>query len=220
MFCASTVHRRNRHLQMSIVRQVRPAATGPLLRRVFSRETPSSPSGARVGAYHGVGALGTTDEVPQFSCCARSLWAAREPSAGSVGDGSRRHRGRELEIPWGRLATTPRPPLGNSVETSRGATAAASWTFRGDGSRRRRGCRLDIPRRRDAAVATWIFRGDGSRRHRGRELDIPRRRLATTPRLVGPASNCRQSFDEMFRNRRFLEGAATFGCLHRSGATT
>ena len=48
---------------------------------------------------------------------------------------TRRRRGRELNSPRGRDAAPPRPRAGYSVETSRGAAAAASWIFRGDGSR-------------------------------------------------------------------------------------
>ena len=48
------------------------------------------------------------------------------------GDESRRRRGRDVDIPWRRVAATPRPQRGYSVETSRGDAAAAMRTFRED----------------------------------------------------------------------------------------
>ena len=52
-------------------------------------------------------------------------------------NGSRRRRGWDVDIPWRRLAATPRLGRGHSVET---------------GSRRRRGWDVDIPWRRVAAT--------------------------------------------------------------------
>ena len=69
--------------------------------------------------------------------------AARNASAGGCAstDGSRRRRGCDVDIPWRRA----RRRRGYSVETSRGAAAAATWIVRGDESQRRRGCDVDIP---------------------------------------------------------------------------
>ena len=108
------------------------------------------------------------------------------------GGGSRRRRGRDVDIPWRRFAATrrrrgrdadrrrrgcdakisqrrvaetPRPRRGDSLGMSLGD--AATRTFRGDESRRRRGRDAEIPWRRvDAAAETRIVRGDESRRHR------------------------------------------------------
>ena len=41
---------------------------------------------------------------------------------------------RRVDIPWKRVAATPRRRRGYSVETSRGDAAAATWIFRGDES--------------------------------------------------------------------------------------
>ena len=60
------------------------------------------------------------------------------------GDGSRRRRGGDVDLPWRRIAATPRRRRGSSVETDRGDAAAATWIFPGDGSRRRRGRDVDI----------------------------------------------------------------------------
>ena len=59
--------------------------------------------------------------------------------------GLRRRRGCDAEIPWGHVVATPRLRRGDSVATSRGDAAAATWIFRGDESRRRRGCDVEIP---------------------------------------------------------------------------
>ena len=53
------------------------------------------------------------------------------------GDESRRRRGHDVDIPWGRVAAPPRLRRGHSVGTSRAAAAATTWTFYGDGSSRR-----------------------------------------------------------------------------------
>ena len=53
------------------------------------------------------------------------------------GDGSRRRRGRDANIPRRRVAAPPRPRREHSVKTGRGATAAATWIFRGDDERAR-----------------------------------------------------------------------------------
>ena len=50
-----------------------------------------------------------------------------------------------MHSPRRRVAAPPRLLRGYSVETSRGAAAAATRTFRGDELRRRRGCHVDIP---------------------------------------------------------------------------
>ena len=60
------------------------------------------------------------------------------------GDESRRRRGRDVDIQRRRVAATPRPRRGYSVETSRGDAAAATWIFRGDESRRRCGCEVEF----------------------------------------------------------------------------
>ena len=82
-----------------------------------------------------------------------------------------------------RRADLPKTDRGHSLGASRGAAAAATWTFRGSESRRRRGC--DIPWERvaapprlrhsvatsrgAAAAATWTFR-------RGQRASRPARR--------------------------------------------
>ena len=43
----------------------------------------------------------------------------------------------DVEIPRRRVAATPRPQHGDSVEISRADAAAATWIFRGESSRRR-----------------------------------------------------------------------------------
>ena len=79
-----------------------------------------------------------------------------------------------------RVAAPSRPRRGHSLETSRGASAATTWTFRGDDvaapPRPRRGHSLETGRG-GAAAATWTFLGDESRRRRGRDVDIPWRRI-------------------------------------------
>ena len=82
-----------------------------------------------------------------------SSWCACSRPSLHRGDESRRRRcGCDLEIPWRRVAaaTLRLRQSFNSVETSRGGAAAATWKFRGDESRRRRSCDLEIPRRRVA----------------------------------------------------------------------
>ena len=54
-------------------------------------------------------------------------------------------RGDAVETLWRRVAATPRPRRGDSVETGRSDAAAATWKFRGDESPRRRGRDLEIP---------------------------------------------------------------------------
>ena len=97
-------------------------------------------------------------------------------------------RGDAVETLWRRVAATPRPRRGDSVETGRSDAAAATWKFRGDESPRRRGRDVETPWRRvaatprlghsvktsrgDAAAATWKLRGDESPRRRGRDVDI------------------------------------------------
>ena len=61
---------------------------------------------------------------------------------------SRRRRGCHVDIPWRRVAATPRLPRGYSMETSRGDAAAATWIFRGGASRRRRGATWTLGRNR------------------------------------------------------------------------
>ena len=51
-----------------------------------------------------------------------------QPSGYSA-DGSRPRRGCHVDIPWRRVAATPRLSRGDSVATSRGDAAAATWTF-------------------------------------------------------------------------------------------
>ena len=67
----------------------------------------------------------------------------------------------DVDVPWRRIAATPRPRRGSS---------AATWIFRGDVSRR--GDSTETCRGA-AATTTWILRGD---------VDIPRRRVAAPPR--------------------------------------
>ena len=71
---------------------------------------------------------------------------------GTCGSGSRLRRGRDVDTPRRRVAATPRPPRGHSVETGRGDAAAATWTLPKDESRRRRGRDADSPWRRGAAT--------------------------------------------------------------------
>ena len=73
---------------------------------------------------------------------------------------------------------------GDSVETSRGDAAAATWILRGDESRRRRGCRADRPRGRRADEAREERSTDSigsGRLRRGWDAYSPRRRVAATP---------------------------------------
>ena len=74
------------------------------------------------------------------------------------GDESRRRRGRDVDIP--RRCVAPRPRRGHSEETSRGAAAAATWTFGRD--RRASGTRLNPalheggPRPRDVKLGAHL----------------------------------------------------------------
>ena len=92
---------------------------------------------------------------------------------GTCGSGSRLRRGRDVDTPRRRVAATPRPPRGHSVEASRGDAAAATWAFRGDESRRRRGRDADSPWRRGAATP----RGHSAEASRGRVALRSRDRL-------------------------------------------
>ena len=143
------------------------------------------------------------------SAASRSLSSSTCPDAERKNPRRRRmwQNRRRTWLVRGRVAATPRPPAGYSVdrfaaaarwidtsrrgppgrlysaETSRGAAAARTWIVRGDESRRRRGPDVDSPWRRAAALArTWIVRGDESRRRRGPAGSIPWRRVAATPR--------------------------------------
>ena len=71
--------------------------------------------------------------------------AASVRRRGSFSDASRRRRGRDVAIPWRRVAATSRLGRTSSVEMSRGDVATATWLIRGDESRRRRGWDADSP---------------------------------------------------------------------------
>ena len=92
-------------------------------------------------------------------------------------------RGDAVETLWRRVAATPRPRRGDSVETGRSDAAAATWKFRGDESPRRRGRDLEIPSRRVAAMPR-LRRGDSVETRR-RDA-ATRRRVAATPRPRRP----------------------------------
>ena len=84
---------------------------------------------------------------------AAATWTFREVAATG--------RGRDVDIPWRRIAATPRLRRGDSAESRRRA-AAATWIFRGDASRRRRGCDVDI----HGHAAGTSSAGTGRRRRR------------------------------------------------------
>ena len=108
---------------------------------------------------------------------------------GRSGDGSRRRRGYDVDIPWRRRERGRRPAYASGtllrpgrpardvrargVVGSRMPRGYSAETSRGDAA----GGRADIPRRRVAATprdAARIFRGDKSRRRCGYELESPR----------------------------------------------
>ena len=113
-------------------------------------------------AAEATGAARTTKDVARFG-------RADLPSTrrGDAAGATRLVRGDECDadIPWRRVAATPRVRRGYSAETSRGDAAGATRLVRGDerdaaSPRRRVGRDADITRRRVAAAATQTFRGD------------------------------------------------------------
>ena len=76
---------------------------------------------------------------------AATTWIFRGDGSGDAaattwifsGGGLRRRRGRYVDIQWRRIAATPRPLRGYSIETDRGDAAAATWIFNRDESLRR-----------------------------------------------------------------------------------
>ena len=113
-----------------------------------------------------------------------------------------------VDIPRRRVAATPRPLRGYSVETALDSAAAATWTFSGTTPQPRR--RYAAETSRDAAAATWIRRGDESRRRRGHDVDIPRE---TSARLSGSSrsrrSIARRRCLELCSSRSPIGGAET-----------
>ena len=92
---------------------------------------------------------------------------------GRSGDGSRRRRGYDVDIPWRRRERGRRPASPQVLFFGQGVPHATCALEESWG----RGCRADIPRRRVAATprgAARIFRGDKSRRRCGYELESPR----------------------------------------------
>ena len=105
-------------------------------------------------------------------------WLARRVRSprGYSADGSRRRRGRDVDISWRRVAAAPRLRRGYSAGGSRrrrGCDVDISWRRVAAAPRRRRGCSVETSRG-GAAAATRLFRGDESQRHRGGDADIPR----------------------------------------------
>ena len=104
------------------------------------RETAPAPADDDDGSVDPLDARGASAAVesnradastPRDHRCSRGDAADSRELAGTRlfrGDESRRRRGRELDIPWGRVAAPPRPRAGYSVETSRGAGAAEPST--------------------------------------------------------------------------------------------
>ena len=100
---------------------------------------------------------------------AAATWRFRGDERGDAAAATRLFR-------WDRVAASPRPRRGDSMERPRprrgysvetsGDAAAATWRFRGD-----------------AAAATRIFRGD-ERRRRGRDVEIRPARASGTSRAA------------------------------------
>ena len=110
---------------------------------------------------------------------------AQAPAPQSRGvnqSGQRRRRGRDVDIPWRRVAAPPPRP--------------ATWTCRGDESRRRRGRDVNIPWRR-ASRLRYSEPGHAERRRRGRPMRrdsrsfMPRAREPSRGRRAVPGARGR-----------------------------
>ena len=136
------------------------------------------------------------------SCSCSRWWGAGNVPADLCATGDRM----PPDVPWRRVAATPRLRRGHSAETPWLGRLDILWRWVAATPRRGREDSVETSRS-DAAAATRTFRGDESRRRRGGDVKIPRRRVgsegssmaATLKRRVTrtsppprPSSSCRR----------------------------